>query len=201
LSNGVLLSQAACVTVTDCAFAYPQYRGGGGNGYLYGLGGNDCLVADCMATGGRHNYCFRGPQTSGNVLLRLVLRDGLHASDFHMQLSVANLVDSPWLDREYLEAAYRPYGGVEHGQTTSQSVFWNVRGERPYPHMRLPVAVISQQFGWGYVIGTSGPCSGVTVPSGSGTEPVDYPEGIGEGASLVPQSLYEDQLRRRLGGG
>jgi hypothetical protein len=198
LSNGIHLGQSACVTVADCALAHPQYLGGGGNGYLYSLAGNDCLVVDCEARRGRHNYCFRGPHTNGNVVLRCTLRDGRFASDFHMHLSVANLIDSPTLDGELLEAAYRPYGTTEHGQTTSQSVFWNVRGERAYPRLPVPLAVVSQQYGWGYVIGTSGACAGVALASGRGTEPIDFAEGLGEGATLDPQSLYEDQLRQRL---
>lgn len=198
LSNGIHLGQSACVTLADCALAQPQYLGGGGNGYLYSLAGNDCLVVGCEARRGRHNYYFRGPHTSGNVILRCTLRDGLLASDFHMHLSVANLIDSPTLDGELLEAAYRPYGTTEHGETTSQSVFWNVRGERAYPRLPVPLAVVSQQFGWGYVIGTSGACAGVALASGRGTEPIDFAEGLGEGEMLDPQSLYEDQLRRRL---
>jgi hypothetical protein len=36
--------------------------------------------------------------------------------------------------------------------------------------------------------------------SGEGTLPVDWLEGEERGGSLEPPSLYEDQLRRRLGG-
>ena len=32
-----------------------------------------------------------------------------------------------------------------------------------------------------------------------GTAPRDHVEGVGKGATLVPQSLYRDQLKRRLG--
>lgn len=35
-------------------------------------------------------------------------------------------------------------------------------------------------------------------PNGAGTEPEDCTERLGEGATLDPPSLYEDQLARRL---
>lgn len=196
LSNGVRLEYAARVTVDGTNLAKPQYKGGGGNGYHFSLGGNDCLLTNCKATAGRHNYSFRGLQTSGNVVLRSAFRDGALPADFHMFLSMANLIDNATVDGDTLQAVYRPHGTVVHGQTTTQSVFWNTNGLR-YPAKRPPYAVISRQFGWGYVIGTRGPCSAVSVPIERPTEQPDYKEGEGHGDTLVPASLYEDQLRRR----
>ena len=57
----------------------------------------------------------------------------------------------------------------------------------------------SRQFRWGYVIGTQGPANKVRVYSGNNTEPVDFVEGVGRGDILMPQSLYKDQLARRMG--
>jgi hypothetical protein len=62
--------------------------------------------------------------------------------------------------------------------------------------------VKSQQYGWGYVIGTSPSLSLVTTlasSTGAGTAPEDFVEGAGAGEGLYPSSLYEDQRARRLG--
>lgn len=195
LSNGILLRHAACVAVERVCIGLPQYQGEGGNGYALTLAGNDCLVTDSELHRARHCLSFMGPQTSGNVVVRTTLRASLYPSDFHMHLSMANLLDSITLDRDCLHAACRGAGTVEHGQTTTQSVFWNVRGLRP--QRRFNNAVVSQQFGWGYVIGTGGPISRVDAPGGHGTEPIDHVEGEGEADTLSPQSLYNDQRRRR----
>jgi hypothetical protein len=93
-------------------------------------------------------------------------------------------------DGDFLEARYyRPWGGnTIHGVTTTQSVFWNTKGLR---YSREKQALVwSQQFGEGYVIGTGGPCHDVSSD--------DFVEGIGKGDGLRPESLYADQLARRL---
>lgn len=189
-SNGVKLWRSRLVTVSDCDFRFPQYKGGGGNGYLYTHNGQDNLVRDCHAEGARHNYDFGTMVASGNVILDCVAKDGRLASDFHMFLSLANLLDNVACDGDFLEArAFRPWGGNSvHGVTTTQSVFWNTKGLR-YSKERA-VLVYSHQFGEGYVIGTSGPAAKV--------DSSDFVEGEGRGESIVPRSLYLDQLARRL---
>ncbi len=192
LSNALRLSNTRLVTIADCDFKFPQYRGGGGNGYLYCLNAQDNLVRDCKAEGARHNYIFGAMHTSGNVILDCTAKDGELASDFHMYLSPANLFDNLVCDGDFIEArALRPWGYPMHGVTTTQSVFWNTRGLR-YATTRLgaaPALVYSHQFGDGYVIGTRGPAHAV--------DSSDFVEGVGTGDTLVPRSLYLDQLGRR----
>ncbi len=200
-SCGIRISRARLITLEDCDFKNPQYLGEGGNGYHFTLGGNDCLVKACKATGGRHNYSLGSKACSGNVFLECLAKDGFLASDFHMKFSVANLFDNTVCDGDFLEAKYRPHGGVpEHGVTTSQSVFWNTKGVNYIPPVlnysgkpreRPQQIVLSEQFGEGYVIGTRGPASAVRT--------TDFSEGIGEGETLEPRSLYRDQLRQRIG--
>ena len=60
----------------------------------------------------------------------------------------------------------------------------------------------SLQYGRGYVVGTEGLAVRTTVSGvydSAGTAPEDWVEGLEAAADLVPQSLYEDQLQRRLG--
>ena len=98
------------------------------------------------------------------------------------------------MDGDTLEMAYRTPSN--HAHTTTESVMWNVSGER-CTRGRL---ALSQQLGWGYVIGTSGSgdCAQVETPGGEGTEPRDWLEHHCDGDRLEPRSLYLDQLDRRL---
>ncbi len=190
VSSGIALRRSRFVTVEDCAMGFSQYKGGGGNGYLFTHNGQENLIINCRAEAGRHNYDFGTMACSGNVISQCLAKDGSHGSDFHMFLSMANLLDQMTCDGDFLEARYfRPWGGNPvHGVTTTQSVFWNSKGLK-YSKERQAV-VWSQQLGDGYVIGTSGPCDKVDSD--------DYVEGVGRGDSLEPASLYQDQLRRRM---
>jgi hypothetical protein len=202
LSNGVLLGRGRLLTVIDCEFRFPQYRGGGGNGYLYALHGNEGLIRDCVAEGGRHNYDFGLMSASGNVIYHCVAKDGRLFSDFHMFLSAANLIDNVTCDGDSFEANFRPYGGTPmHGMTTTQSVFWNLNGLRystatvaweNSSFTRKQTLVLTKGLKDNYIIGTRGPSAKVSADAGA------FVEGAGRGDDLQPQSLYRDQLERRL---
>jgi hypothetical protein len=193
LSNIILLNQSRNITVRGCVVAKPQYEGGGGNGYGYTLSGSDCLLVDCNAFHTRHNYDFKSMWTSGNVVLNCTTRDSRLANDFHMHLSPANLIDSMYVDGGFLEARYRASGTVLHGHSTTESVFWNTWGTARCGKR----VIVSRQWKWGYVIGTSGPAFGVQRGTQDNTAPEDFLEGEGQGETLVPQSLYLDQCLRR----
>lgn len=205
LSNGLLLNQCRFITIDSCRFEKSQYEGGGGNGYMYTLQSNDCLIKNCVANHGRHNFDFKYPFSNGNVILHCRAENSKYASDFHMYLSMANLFDDCTVSGDYLESVFRPYGGdAIHGYSSTQSVFYNTIGEAY--HANKDYIVESRQFGNGYIIGTSGSaCNAVNVPVEGltndyyyNTTPRDLIEGIGKGEDLVPQSLYFDQLSRRL---
>jgi MYXO-CTERM domain-containing protein len=198
LSNGLRLDATRFVTVTDCDFRRPQYLGEGGNGNLIVITGSENLIAATHAERGRHNYSFGLMYVSGNVIHRSSAADSRLPSDFHMQLSMANLIDNMSLDGDSFEAVRRECCG--HGHSTTESVFWNTSGIR-YPDDQLIFRFIveSAQLGHGYVIGTRGPASDVRLAGGGEVAPADLAEGIGEGAELEPESLYEDQRARRLG--
>lgn len=199
LSHGVRLLEVRQVTVEDCDFRFPQYRGDGGNGYMFTIYGNDNLLNRCYAEGGRHNFSFGEMTANGNVLLDIYSKNGRLPSDYHMHLSMVNLIDNATMDGDYLSAAIRNVGS--HGITTSESVFWNTYGKRYMdlngeyggnPIVNPQVVIKSEQGGNGYIIGTRGPA--INVQAGD-----DYYEGGGQGDLLQPASLYVDQLERRLG--
>ncbi len=217
LSNGVALRETRGVTVQDVRLGRAQYGGGGGNGYMIRLSdANENLVRNGFVHHNRHGFVFWGMSSSGNVIHRGTddtthyqaghsaegYRIGGRSSDHHGRFSPSNLVDHCTGRDSYFEAVFRGrIAGPDapHGQTASQSVFWNTAGEGD----DYPYAVRTEQFGWGYAIGTRGPNHRVVTASGragaeSRTAPVDHVEGKGRGKTLEPRSLYRDQLLRRF---
>ncbi len=205
LSNGIQLYHSRNITVESCDFRNSQYEGGGGNGYMYILQGNECLLKNCYAEGGRHNYSFKGMVANGNVIYNCTTKNPRLATDFHMHLSMANLIDNFNADADIIDAGFRTAGsdGAYHMYTTTESVMWNTKslnkfGSRTY-------VINSRQFGNGYVIGTSGvspdvnatPVVGTTNGFPFDTSPQDFVEGVNTGGTLSPTSLYLDQLEKR----
>jgi hypothetical protein len=219
-SYGLELRDTRNITVDNAHFANPQHHGGGGNGYLFIIQGSDNLIQNSSAANGRHNFSFKGMVASGNVLYANTsrftpnyprVRNGEEVngmtleSDFHMWLSHANLIDNFTLDGDSFLAQYRPC--CSHYIAAAQNVFWNTNVVRS--HILGGPAVVSDQWGWGYVIGMRGPqrsnllsLSGLANPGDPNRpdffEPPSLLSGQGMGESLEPQSLYLDQLRRRL---
>lgn len=192
----------------------PQYGGGGGNGYMYRLQqADDCLIQDCTANFSRHGFVVSHAGTSGDVFHRCEDRISNHAtgstgsyitshgdgSDNHMHFSHSCLWDQCTAFDSFWEAVHRGYPGIPgQGLTTAHSVYWNTSGSgTQYPDK----LVVTEQGDYGYVIGTSGDVDAVENrdPSRHNTEPLDHVEGVGLGNRLYPQSLYSDQLFRRLG--
>ena len=217
LSNGVVLYQCRGVTLQNISMGYPQYGGGGGNGYMFRLDStNECLLVDSEARHCRHGIVMWQMETSGNVILRcydhhtgeqrgagIVTTTSGKGSDHHGYLSHANLFDSNRLEASYFEAAYRGDWGSapHHGMTSAHTVYWNSEGISYYPGRDY--IIHSQQGLYGYIIGTRGSAdrieTGERRPNSAGrTAPLDWIEGEGHGDHLWPQSLYAFQLLRRM---
>lgn len=203
-SNAFLFNQSRSLTVRDVSAANPQYAGGGGNGYGVVVQTQESLYHNVRAANFGNAFTFSLQRTSGNVILGGLAANssGGSASNFHRNLSMANLVDNLAYDHDRFEARDRSHaagagGFPKHGVTTTQSVFWNNLGIAYRPD--APYIIRSDQFGWGYVIGTRGPAAAVHAAAASPrTLPGDFVEGVGEGETLIPRSLYLDQLERRL---
>lgn len=202
-SVGFSFRQSRFLTIRNVTVENPQYRGAGGNGYPIVIGTQDSLYDNIRAINGRHNFTITGQRASGNVIYRGYIANpiGSLVADFHAHLSMANLIDNLTIDRDGFDAAdrssYPSTSTRKHGVSTTQTVFWNNVGIN-YGYNR-PGIILSDQYGWGYVIGTRGPASSVIIPENNPrTAPVDFLEGEGEGMTLQPQSLYFDQLERRL---
>jgi hypothetical protein len=212
LSNGLKLKETKNITILNCDFRNPQFGGGGGNGYMYRIMGNETLIKECVADFNRHGFVLSGMAASGNVFYRCIDRNSGHqtgvsgdektngsGSDHHMHFSHSNLFDQCRVENSYFAAGWRKWGGETiHGLTAAHSVYWNItsKGTQNY-------VVETQQARYGYVIGTSGDKpqvrTSVWAPgTDSITEPVDYTEGIEKGSRLYPPSLYLDQRQKRI---
>jgi hypothetical protein len=212
LSNGILVSYCKNVTIDSCSMSYAQYGGGGGNGYAYRVNSNEVLISNSTASYIRHGFVFSNMCCSGNVFHKCKdIKTGFQCgntgamttsgwgSDHHMHFSQSNLIDECYSENSAYCAFYRPYGGAPlHDLTATHTTYWNISsgGTKGF-------CVWTQQSRYGYAIGTSGTSSAVyTKENSTGsavkTDPVDIVEGQGNGATLQPQSLYLDQLSKRL---
>lgn len=202
--GGIVVAQSRCVTVADCDLRKAQNRGGGGAGYLFEITrSNEILTRDCTGVAGRHNFIqnwdfgatglvwLRCHSSAGRGYANILDPIGYSGlCEFHHSLAMACLIDSCELDDGW-------FGGNRHdwssgaGNTVTQSVYWNTSGKG---------TIRSWQDGNGYIIGTQGVKVETSLESryGQNTAPEDTSEGIGNGAGLQPQSLYEDQRARRL---
>lgn len=202
-SGGVEILDSKRVTVVDSVMQSAQNRGGGGCGYLFEISRcNEVLIRDCTGLDGRHNFIQNWDfGTTGCVFLRchsegsanVTFRNlpiGLPAyNEYHHSLAMACLVDQCTLNDGWY-AGNRKGESSGAGHTSTQCVFWNTDGNG---------VLRSFQYGTGYIIGSETIRVDVSLANGpaQGTAPADYVEGKGRGASLEPQSLYEDQLARR----
>lgn len=159
--------------------------------------------------------CKESGRCTGNTIGGL--KTGSSGSDFHQWFSTSNLIDQMSVNKSYWSAIHRKGVGSNHNAVTAHSVFWNfTANDSPNGY-----AIRSTQTRYGYVVGTQGSTSNVNYKlsdprnlqnlavegisfafrydsDGSRTNPEDLVEGEGLGASLVPQSLYLDQLQKRM---
>ena len=204
-NGGLKILSSKRITVADCRMEMAQHRGDGGSGYLFEIGkSNEVLIRDCAGIRGRHNFVQNWDfGTTGCVFLRCESAEGRCLtgpgdtigtpcdSEYHHSLAMACLVDQcTVMDGWY--GGNRQFWSSGAGHTVTESVYWKTDGSG---------VLRSWQYGWGYVIGTQGMivATAVSGPSAEGTEPEDWVEGLGSGEYLMPISLYEDQLARRLG--
>lgn len=190
----VLTASTRNISVIDTAIGYAQNKLVGGNGYLFLLGGGDNLLQNCAATAGRHNFQFAGMAATGNVILGGETRNSNLVNDFHVGLSVANLIDSVTTYGVGWEAVNRGSTSDGAGITGTQNVFWNmIKGDTSGSSF-----IRSVQWAWGYVIGTRGTNATVSTSTPNLQSPPDWMEALGDGGNLDPQSLYLDQRAKRL---
>lgn len=207
LSIGFLLGQGASrVTVEACELGFPQYRGGGGNGYLFHLQGHDALLVGSTSEHARHGFIFN-QAASGNVLRRVTAIDSRYSDDSHRFLANANLYDEVSLDRAWLQAVNRGTTSSGAGFTATRHVFWRTHVIANHRSAR-GCAVESAQWGFGYLVGSRAEAGAMALlcPRSFSNSywagldqgaPEDLVEGEGMGETLWPPSLFVSQLALR----
>ncbi|MBL8936601.1 MAG: hypothetical protein JNM69_18730 [Archangium sp.] len=201
-SGGLRVHQSKRVTVMNSSMGRAQHRGSGGNGYLFEVRqSNEVLFRDCDARDGRHNFIQNwGFGVSGCVWQRVSSSGGTAengfginargTSEFHHSLASANLIEDSVFDDGFA-IVNRGQESTGAGHTGTENVFWNVRGAG---------VLRSMQFGHGFVIGTDGlavETRDLFLLGHTGTEPIDWVEGVDAGSTLTPRSLVDDQRARR----
>jgi Pectate lyase superfamily protein len=209
LSNGIQIGISSNITLRNCSMMRPQYGGSGGNGYMFRLtNGNDCLMDQCIAEFSRHGFVNSHAGSSGNVFHKCedrntrsstgdtgYVRTGGDGSDNHMHFSHSSLWDQCHARESWWEAVHR--GWNNQALAAAHCVYWNTSGSGSSA-VNGGKIVRSGQARYGYVIGTQGQPDGIELRTTGNSLPLDIAEGEGRGGDLVPQSLYEDQLARRM---
>jgi hypothetical protein len=220
---GLVIRDSRNVTVENAHFKNSQDHGEGGNGYLFVVYGNDLLIKNSSAGNGRHNIDFKGMEANGSVIYNSKVYFSPHypssddnnlfgktlQSDFHMWFSFSNLIDNVTIDGDSFLSQYRAFGN--QSITSHANVFWNTNVI--HSHIRGGNALITDQWGWGYVIGMRGTNNLLSIYGSQAPADPNRPDfvepatllsnpntGPGSGEMLEPQSLYLDQLQKRLGG-
>ncbi len=167
------------------------------------------LMTKCYATKGRHQFENSGTSQSGYcVFHRCKSVDPTNPSEGHMKWPQGLLYDC-FRDSGSLPTGQNPglvltlttngNGGTSHGWSAAYSVIWNPDLRRAVaPHGRI--CVMKPSTAQNYCIGGYGESVNVNL------EYPQYAVGYVEGfnnytAQLIPESLFEQQLKDRLGSG
>jgi hypothetical protein len=198
--SGVLIETGSRITVSDVRALDPIHEVVPGALYNFNAAkaAQQVLFTRTHASNGRHHYISNGMSwTSGIVFHRTTSTGAWSASEGHRRWTMGLLFDAhteldgpraggtPILLGLYNRGDY----GTGHGWSAVNSVAWNVDVADGFAVIQGPP--LAQNFG----IGVRG--SRVT-----GRGPFDQPGGYLEGnnrSGLTPESLYEAQLRMRVG--
>lgn len=217
-SHGISVINSRRVTVEDVSIGRAQNRGSGGNGYLIEVSrSNEVLVQRAVLREGRHNFCFNWDFGTSGVVIRDSDSEGSDCentlgtcrNEFHHSLAMAILIENSRIADGWVGGNRRSESSGA-GHTATESVYWRLYGGPQ---------IYSWQYGHGYLVGNDITEQFVEVAdtSQSGwalewlpfwalssnghtsldTEPEDWLEGAGARETLVPASLYLDQLERR----
>ena len=168
------------ITASGCACLDPVSKVEGGRRYAFDLNGGAelCLVRDCRARYGRHDFVFGSRVCGPNVFLRCVSENPLNESEPHQRWAVGGLYDNV---RAPIFVQDRGNWGTGHGWGGANFVLWNCTGE--FVLQSPPTAE-------NYAIGHDGPRA-----RGRHERPVGRIERRGK--TVRPVSLYEGQVRNR----
>jgi hypothetical protein len=183
-SHGVGLgSQAAFITVQDCACLRPVSKITGGRRYPFAISGQYCLIQRCYSDHSRHAEATGARVRGPNVFLDC-LAENTHADTGpHHRWAVGILWDN--LKGGEFCAQDRGNWGTGHGWAGAQQVFWNCETST--------ICVQRPPTAQNYAIGCTGKIDKGRFPD---RDPGYYDS---HGEHIQPRSLYLKQLEDRLG--
>jgi len=188
VSHGfVTRSGAHFNTFEDIAYLDPRYgETQGARRYVFLYEGNSAfnLTQRCYNHGGRHTFVIGAQVPGPNVFLDCLAVDDSNDSGPHHRWSTGILYDNT---KGYmLRAQNRRASGSGHGWAGAQQMFWNTE-HKVY-------VVQAPPFAMNWSVGQVG----TVMP---GKFPPEEPAGIVEsaGKTVMPRSLYLQQLQDRLG--
>jgi hypothetical protein len=207
--SGFKSGTAARVTFDSCQALVPvaQLLGSQRDNFQVDKWSSNILFTHCYATKARHAFEVSGTSSAtGTVFHRCTSVDPTNPSEGHYHWPSAVLYDC---FRDYCSGANltdrvlglynRGSMGTNHGWAAAHSVAWNVdlrRTKTPHGVVVCQRPPTAQNF----VIGGYGE---VNTPSAIAFPqyPLGYVEGFDTTAVLIPASLFEQQLKDRLGNG
>jgi hypothetical protein len=209
-SMGIVVTDSKRVTIREVSLERAQNLNQYGNGYLFDIQqSSEVLVESSVGRYGRHNFIQDGDFGASGLVFRDNYSSGGRCrnspsawatscfDEFHRRLVTASLVENHETPTGWL-GGNRLTESSGAGHTVTGSVYWRMGGGG---------LLFSWQRGNGYVIGTDdiwvettlmNPLLWVFGHTALWTEPEDLVEGEDQGATLHPESLYLDQLYRRL---
>ena len=208
-SGGVYVLTSKRVTIANSTLENSQNHGDNGAGYAFEASMcNDVLFHDDHTSNVRHGFIQNWDFGSNGLVFQRCDAQGDTAnnsgviipgtSEFHHRLAMACLYDDTH-DSSGFNAYNRGTESSNSGVSSTEDVFWNISGDGSSTIMR------SYQAGMGYVIGTYNVTATVSpglidtaLGYAANTGPTDFLEGDGMGKTLEPQSLFDDQLAKRL---
>jgi hypothetical protein len=171
---------AKWITIEDCSSLAPVSLITGSRRYPYSLKGQLTLVRRCYSDRARHAFAVGSRVPGPNAFVDCRSENDYAYSEPHHRWSVGGLYDNV---ESRIAIQDRQWMGTGHGWAGANYVVWNSRGE-----LICQQPPTAQNFAIGFV-------------GRRGRDAFPRPAGWweSEGVPVKPRSLYEQQLRDRLG--
>lgn len=178
------------ISVEDCENWEPKSKTTGGRKYSFNVEGQQCLVKNCHADKGRHDFVSGSRVPGPNVFLHCTSTNQLSTIGPHHRWSTGQLYDN--IDgTNAMAAENRTSSGSGHGWAGSQILFWNcetsdeiILQDPPSYHINWAIGCIAGSF------------SNQSHTGEKAIEPFGFIESSGEHVNI--ESLFEKQLCDRL---
>lgn len=184
-ANTYLERESRHITVIDCHSHEPKSIITGSRRYSFPVAGSLCLVRDCSASEGRHDYATHSRVTGPNVFCNSTAEKTYADIGPHHRWAMGTLYDVITSDGE-INVQDRDDMGSGHGWAGANQVFWNCRGKSSICESPWASA---KNYNFGF-IGEQEAGFRPGRPNG---------EWIGHNVpGIFPSSLYDAQLDERL---